>query len=168
MSLEKDFYPFRSTFKLPSDPGIPVMMIGAGSGIAPFRGFWQNRQIIHQQNGKSYTIWKRKPELANSNNYMYITMKIHMVCALTPQVYIKKGHTPIQIFPVPNVCMVVISCIICISIWRNLDAYTLVYAFRSNCNLQTKCIICMSKKTKELVYALGTGNAWIGICPILM
>jgi len=32
-----------SSFKLPQDPTKPVIMIAAGSGIAPFRSFWQER-----------------------------------------------------------------------------------------------------------------------------
>lgn len=32
-----------SSFKLPEDPAKPVIMIAAGSGIAPFRSFWEAR-----------------------------------------------------------------------------------------------------------------------------
>ena len=34
-------------FKMPNDPNVPVIMISAGSGIAPFRAFWQQRMIKH-------------------------------------------------------------------------------------------------------------------------
>ncbi len=32
-------------FQMPEDPNLPLIMIGAGSGIAPFRAFWQRRFV---------------------------------------------------------------------------------------------------------------------------
>lgn len=34
-------------FKMPNDPNLPIIMVGTGSGIAPFRAFWQHRTLLH-------------------------------------------------------------------------------------------------------------------------
>lgn len=35
-------YSSASTFRLPEKMTVPIYMIGAGTGIAPFRSFWQH------------------------------------------------------------------------------------------------------------------------------
>lgn len=42
----------KSTFSLPTDPSIPLILISAGTGFSPFRGFLQERQARLEQGQK--------------------------------------------------------------------------------------------------------------------
>jgi len=54
-------------FRLPEDPSTPIIMIGPGTGIAPFRAFLQDRQF-HGAKGKNWLFFG---ERNRSSDYFY-------------------------------------------------------------------------------------------------
>ena len=52
----KVFVDKNTRFKLPKDPETPIIMVGPGTGIAPFRSFMQQREVA-DQNGKSWLFF---------------------------------------------------------------------------------------------------------------
>ncbi|CAG9822005.1 unnamed protein product [Phaedon cochleariae] len=45
------------SFHLPNDSTRPVILVGPGTGIAPFRAFWQHRQVQLKQKQKLGKMW---------------------------------------------------------------------------------------------------------------
>jgi sulfite reductase (NADPH) flavoprotein alpha-component len=54
-------FPTTSKFRLSEDPDTPMIMVGPGTGIAPFRAFLQERQAIGAQ-GKSWLFFGSQKE----------------------------------------------------------------------------------------------------------
>lgn len=52
----KVFVDKNSRFKLPTDPEAPVIMVGPGTGVAPFRAFMQQREVAEKK-GKSWLFF---------------------------------------------------------------------------------------------------------------
>ncbi|MDQ6859957.1 MAG: sulfite reductase subunit alpha, partial [Verrucomicrobiota bacterium] len=60
-------YPSSSKFRLPDDPETPIVMVGPGTGVAPFRAFLQERRAIGAR-GKSWLFFGSQRE---SCDYFY-------------------------------------------------------------------------------------------------
>lgn len=45
-----------AAFHLPVDNRAPIIMIGAGTGMAPFRGFWQEREVLIKRGQKNWRV----------------------------------------------------------------------------------------------------------------
>ena len=54
-------FPTTSKFRMPEDPNTPMIMVGPGTGIAPFRAFLQERKVIGAR-GKSWLFFGSQHE----------------------------------------------------------------------------------------------------------
>jgi len=54
-------FPTTSKFRMPEDPNIPMIMVGPGTGIAPFRAFLQERKAIGAR-GRSWLFFGSQRE----------------------------------------------------------------------------------------------------------
>lgn len=77
----------RSNFKLPKKPATPIIMIGPGTGVAPFRGFVQTRlQQLKEGKAVGRTMLffgcRREDE-----DFLYKDEWEHFATALTPEIF---------------------------------------------------------------------------------
>ncbi|MGI8435683.1 MAG: diflavin oxidoreductase [Chthoniobacterales bacterium] len=54
-------FPNASKFRMPDDPNTPIIMVGPGTGIAPFRAFLQERKVIGAR-GKAWLFFGSQRE----------------------------------------------------------------------------------------------------------
>lgn len=68
-------------FRLPSDLNAPLIMIGPGTGIAPFRAFLQERILHHQAKGKHWIFfgeWNQAYDFFYEDEWNQIASRGHL------------------------------------------------------------------------------------------
>lgn len=68
-------------FGLPQDPHAPLVMIGPGTGIAPFRAFLQERILHHQSKGKHWLFfgeWNRDYDFFYEEDWQEFSKRGHL------------------------------------------------------------------------------------------
>lgn len=68
-------------FSLPQDSHVPLIMIGPGTGIAPFRAFLQERILHHESKGKHWLFfgeWNRAYDFFYEEDWQELSQKGHL------------------------------------------------------------------------------------------
>ena len=85
-------------FTLPADPSVPVIMIGPGTGVAPFIGFVQHRSLACRQSRTSTvhaSVGEKKdddPSLSNNNSSDFGPMLLYFGCRHKAQDWIYESE----------------------------------------------------------------------------
>jgi sulfite reductase (NADPH) flavoprotein alpha-component len=68
-------------FNLPQDLHIPLVMIGPGTGVAPFRAFMQERLLHHQSKGRHWLFfgeWNRDYDFFYEEDWLEFSKQGHL------------------------------------------------------------------------------------------
>jgi sulfite reductase (NADPH) flavoprotein alpha-component len=91
-------FPSKSKFRLPEDGDAPIIMVGPGTGVAPFRAFLQERKVIGAR-GKTWLFFGAQREqsdftsdefgisgrrLAHAARYRFPRDQVHKIYAVPP------------------------------------------------------------------------------------